>query len=362
MGVEADIGHQQKGLFMKAWFSSCLGLFVWLPAVTLAGGPFDGSFLADRRPESVIYLQLMQQGREVSGLLMIVAPAAKQGTQDLRVRARGTADGGRVLLELGQEAIKVERHGSILVMQMPADGGGLIPMVLMPSDDARFNQVVSRFKTEVMDRQARAAEAERSMKANQARIRKIEDRFYDLLSAITNTRIDSQLEAMQRGTKEVEHGVARLEKTLQTLKTMAAVRPIDCQYLAIDIGQQLNIDLKSQGYNIDVLGQAQRIRADRQEMLARLANVEPTVAKVRGLAQEYEQLLKVTDVRTLHLRRKPDDEKEVLAAYEAKARAAEKALPALETELQGYLARAQAIVGEGNAVVSDLRQQANCRR
>lgn len=336
---------------MKAWISICLGLFVWLPAATLAGGPFDGSFLADHRPELVAYLQLMQQGREVSGVLMMVAPAAKHGTQDRRIRVRGTADGGRVLLDIGQEAIKVERQGANLVMSVPADGGGLIPMMLVPSDDAGFNRAVARFKDEVM-----------AIKANQTRIRQIEDRFFDLLRAITNTRIDSQLAAMQQDTKEVEHGVARLEKTLQTLKTMAAVRPIDCRYLAIDIGQQLNIDLKSQGYNIDVLGQAQRIRADRQEMLARLANVEPTVAKVRALAQEYEQLLKVTDVRTLHLRRKPGDEQEVLAAYEAKARAAEKVLPGLESDLQALLARAQTIVGEGNAVVRDLRQQANCRR
>lgn len=347
---------------MKAWISACLGLIAWLPAVVLAAGPFDGSFLADRRSDVVIYLQLMQQGREVSGLMTLVGSAAKQGTRDRRIRVRGSADGGRVLLEIGEEVIKVERQGANLVMAMPADGGGLIPMALVPADDAAFNRVVARFKGEVMDRQTRAAEFERTMRVNQAQIEKIGGQLHELLHSIAQTRIETQLENMKRGTQEVEHNVERLGQTLEQLKKMAAVRPMGCQYLEIDVGQQLNIALKYHGYDIDVVYRARLIRQDRQELQARLARVEPTVAKIRSLAQEYQQLLKVTDVSKLHLRYKPGDEQGPVAEYEAKARAAEQALPGLEAALQGHEARAKAIVSEGEAVVSDLQRQVRCRR
>lgn len=344
---------------MKAWLSVCLALVAWCPLVAQAGGAFDGSFLADRRPESVIYLQLMQQGREVSGVLMRVAPAAKQGTQDQRIRVRGTADGARILLELGGEAVKVERQGANLVMAVPANGGGLISVVLVPADDAAFNQAVARLKGEVLVRAERKAEAERTLQANIKTAEALGSRFAELVRGMESTLIGTQLEDIQRRTQEVSRSVDGLLKALEKLKALAAVRPMTCDHLQYKVGQQLEIGLQHE-YGVQVEFRARLIREFRKDLAGRLAKVEPLAKEARALAQTLQQRLAGLEGRSVWLQRKPGDEKAALAAYEGQAQAAHAALPGLDAELERLEARGKAIVAEGEAVVRDLKAQVRC--
>ncbi|MDE2388873.1 MAG: hypothetical protein KGN35_07315 [Betaproteobacteria bacterium] len=115
---------------------------------------FTGSFLADSRPDRMMYLVLTQTKDSVSGSLIIVTPDNLGNTKSRTLVLQGTTDGDAVTListRLLDDSVVIsgrKRKDKVMLL-FPTDSGEILNIAFLPVAEDRYNHLLKQWQEEL---------------------------------------------------------------------------------------------------------------------------------------------------------------------------------------------------------------------
>lgn len=335
-------------------------LSVCNPAVSYGQSKFTGTFMADFRPEGMMYLMLTQTQEVVSGSLMVVSPDSKGGTESQTVPLHGVADRDAITMTVkrlfGDSMVSGRTQGEQIVLMFPSKSGFISTVTFVPASESEFNMILTDWRKQLA---STYGETQR-IKVQQDRQQKLARALAADVTAIKHTRIPGDLNDVKQALASERSALRELEGRLTHLKRLAAVRPMTCYHARSTVGYAFRSELM---YTYrSVLGYADRQFQDAVKRLEeRLSRVENNVARIKHEAQELNQSIKLTQGALTKLDIMPGEELPAIEEYQVIAASVRKELQTLKLENERILNRAKEIVREGRAVMEKAQSLITCR-
>ncbi len=339
-------------------------LMAVIPLLASAENRFTGTYMADVRPQQMIYLALTQTQDFVAGAMTIVTPDQKGGIGNQTVPIRGAADGNSISLMaerfLNNLAITGHKKGSSIVLTFPGASGGLAIVSFAPASENDFNAAVTKWRQSL---HAMYADQER-LKARELdehrKLEKLARPLYDNVFAIRGTGIGDDLMQAKSALEDERSALKELESGLAELKRNASLRPMTCyqayQTVAYDYQQTIGFAYKQ------TLGYANtQFQSAVSRLENRLSRVDAMVEQIKKNAIELQEAIRTSSFSLPKLPISPGEEQAPLEQYQMLARSSKEELPTLKAQNEEILNGAKEIVREGKGVMEAAQSLVRCR-
>lgn len=342
-----------------------LAIFLSLiPLLASGENRFAGSFMADVRPEVMIYLALTQTQDFIAGAMTIVIKNQK-GTVDSRtVPIRGIADGNAITLMaerfLNNLSITGRKKGNSILLTFPDVSEGVATLTFAPASEDDFNVVITQWRQSLLAMYtSRERMIEQELKEHK-KLKILANSLYDSVRIITNTGIKEDLTQADHALQDEHYAIAELEKSLAELKHNASLRPMTCyqayQTVAYDFYQTMGFTFNQN------LGYANsEFQSIMNRLEERLSHVDNMVEQIKKQTAELQEAIQVSLFPLPKLPILPGEEQLSLEQYQMLAHSTKDKIPTLKAQNKELVNKASELMREGKSAVETAQSLVRCR-
>lgn len=325
---------------------------------------FTGSFLADSRPDRMMYLVLTQTKNSVSGSLIIITPNSRGSTKSRALVLQGIADGDAITLTSTRFlddsiVINGRKQRNTIMLMFPTDSGKILNIAFLPTAEDRYNQLLNQWQEELeVNYRLLQAESANAQKEKE-KLTKLADDLSNAINSIKSSLIEQNFEDLKFALENEQFALENLENDLFDLKRNATVRPMTCYQANFVVSFDFNSRM-AYSYN-SKLGYASNTYSNRlKELEERLSNVESLSTEAREKAQRLALAIESSKYPLSKLRVLPGDEEEALVQYQKLADLARQELPFLKATHLDILDKAKEIMKEGELILKETQALIRC--
>lgn len=339
-------------------------LMAMIPLLASAENRFTGTYMADARPQEMIYLALTQTQDSVAGAMTIVTPDHEGNVESRTLPLRGTADGNTISLVaeqfLNDLAITGRKKGGSITLTFPGLSGGLATLSFTPASENDFNAVLTKWRQQLLAMHADQEQLKARELEEHQKLEKLARPLYDNIRAIKSTGIGDNLTEAKSALNDERSALKELEEALAELKRNASIRPMTCyqahQTVAYDFQQTMGFTYKQ------TLGYANsQFQSAVSRLEQRLSRVDGMVEQIKKNAAELQEAIRVSSFPLPKLPISPGEEQDPLEQYQMLARSSKKELPILKAQNEEILNKAKKIVHEGKSVMEAAQSLVRCQ-
>lgn len=325
---------------------------------------FTGTYMANARPQELIYLALTQTQDSIAGAMTIVTPNEKGGVASQTIPIRGTADGSAISLMaerfLNNLAITGRKNGSSIALTFPGVSGGLATLSFEPASENDFNGAVTKWRQALSANYTEQVRLKAQEAAEHQKVEKLAGTLNDNVRAIKATGIGDDLSQAKSALQDERLALKQLEVGLAELKRNASLRPMTCylayQTVAYDFQQTMGFSYKQ------TLGYANsQFRSTTSKLDERLSRVAGITDQIEKNSIELRDAIQLSKFPLPKLVISPGDERGPMEQYKMLARSSKGELPALKAQNDEILAKAKELINEGKGVMETAQSLVRCR-
>lgn len=336
-----------------------------------------GSFVANRIPEEVYLLELVQSGNKISGYMQ-GAEIDNDEVTITRLAVEGSVSADAIVLNASAPPFNIQsytivgrRVNSGIILNFPNRSGRIEAVTFAAAPVNTFNEAVDALR-QISKRRIQATQQARAIaedrERNDQKIKDLAGQLNASISVIIDStkRIKDQLGYLRERLDGEQSAIQELQSVLEEEKREADVRPMTC-YQALGVVGHLYNGKMAYYYNGRLGYYRALFAAKLKELESELSEVETRTERAQGIAQTLEQAMKSSPYPLPDLTRRglltrystPGDEKGPVADYRAAADAAREELRQLQAADADLLETADRVMAEGKTVLESA--QAICK-
>lgn len=270
--------------------------------------PFTGQFMADIRPNQLIYISIVQVERSVSGLMIIVTAAQNGKTDKATLSLDGVVDNTSLTLRekrfFGDYVLTGRREGESLVLIFPGNDGGITPVTFHEATEFEYSAVLSEWQTNYAE-----IYRESSNITNHAKS------LAELITQIESTGIPSDLLELSNALsqqKEISESFQELKK--QYSKITGFGKSDSCDYVYSNVSTFF-YDKLSDLYYSEFQPIDGHFRRTYSRLDERVSNAPVVVTKARESSSLFREALSKRKYPLPELPKLPTDEEKIINTY-----------------------------------------------
>lgn len=323
-----------------------------------------GTYMANARPQQLIYLALTQTQETIDGAMTVVTPNGKGGVASQTIPIRGTADGSAISLMaerfLNNLAITGQKRGSSITLTFPSVSGGLATLSFEPASENDFNGAVTKWRQVLSMNYTEQVRLKAQQAAEHQKLEKLAGALNYNVEAIKATGIGDDLSQAKSELKDERSALKELEGDFAELKHKASLRPMTCyrayQSVAYDLQQVMGYAYKQN------LGYANsRFRLATRNLDKRFSVAASLIHQTKKNSIELRDAIQLSTFPLPKLVISPGDERGQVEQYEMLVRSSKDEIPALKAQNDGILAKAKLLIQEGKGVMEAAQSLVRCR-
>lgn len=321
---------------------------------------FTGTYAADSRPRELLFITILQSNEKLSGSLISVTPNDKGGTQSTSGELTGTASGeALVLTSRGGLILNGKLQDGKLSLTYPSTSGQINIIILNPSTEQHFNEMLSRWQRDLAARHADQNARQTAVQAEQKEIDWLGEEVDNDFKSIRLSGIESDAKSMRAALTGQKSALSQLTRSLDRLKRDASVRPMTCsrayQTVASDFGQTMASDFNQ------TLGSAlNSFRSTAAQLEARLDNAAKLTFKTEDDVKKFGQAVKASKFSPRR-RALTNDDALIIEKYKVTQADVLRLLPNWKAESDAIIKNAKELMSDGKATVIEAKSLVRCK-
>jgi hypothetical protein len=349
------VRHPRWSVLVAIW-----GLLAFNAGCGLGASSFTGTFVADQRPSQILFANLTQSDKDVTGFLLVVQPDGKGATKSQTFPVTGKADKQTVSLTTSAFFVSVpivgKKDGQTLTLSLPNASGVMQSASLKPANQEEFNRVVGQWSESL-------GEAHRQQVADQAKRKALQDQASTLHSNIDDLRSRAKrfgllLTEVDETLGDQRSALQQLEKDLANVRREAAKRPME-QYQACQTTRYAYEQTMTYIYRQTLKYHRGRFEERAKELDISLGQVQERAKVTHQSARTLADLL-VHSPPSAPLPATPGAEEAPIAEYLAAATATRQGLIDRRSTNSEILKSADGLMGDGRTALDSALALVRC--